>query len=59
MSSRLFQVIREELGLAYGVYAYQQFFQTAGIAGVYVGTQPGTAGAGRGGDPRRVSSPGE
>ena len=43
MSSRLFQVIREELGLAYGVYAYQQFFQTAGIAGVYVGTQPGTA----------------
>lgn len=43
MSSRLFQRIREELGLAYAVYAYQQFFQAAGVAGVYVGTQPGTA----------------
>lgn len=43
MSSRLFQRIREELGLAYGIYAYQQFFQAAGVAGVYVGTQPGTA----------------
>jgi predicted Zn-dependent peptidase len=43
MSSRLFQRVREELGLAYGVYAYQQFLQSAGIAGVYVGTQPATA----------------
>jgi predicted Zn-dependent peptidase len=43
MSSRLFQRIREELGLAYSVYAYQQFFQSAGVAGVYVGTQPATA----------------
>jgi predicted Zn-dependent peptidase len=43
MSSRLFQRIREELGLAYGVYAYQQFLQSAGVAGVYVGTQPATA----------------
>ncbi|MGH7701615.1 MAG: M16 family metallopeptidase, partial [Gemmatimonadales bacterium] len=43
MSSRLFQRIREELGLAYAVYAYQQLFQSAGIVGVYVGTQPGTA----------------
>ncbi len=43
MSSRLFQRIREELGLAYQVYAYQQFFQSAGVAGVYVGTQPGSA----------------
>ena len=43
MSSRLFQRIREELGLAYGVYAYQQLFQSAGVAGVYVGTQPATA----------------
>ena len=43
MSSRLFQRIREELGLAYGVYAYQQFFRSAGVAGVYVGTQPATA----------------
>ncbi len=43
MSSRLFQRIREELGLAYAVYAYQQFFRSAGVAGVYVGTQPSTA----------------
>lgn len=43
MSSRLFQRIREELGLAYAVYAYQQFFQSAGVAGVYVGTQASTA----------------
>jgi predicted Zn-dependent peptidase len=43
MSSRLFQRIREELGLAYAIYAYQQFFQTAGVAGVYIGTQAATA----------------
>jgi len=43
MSSRLFQRVREELGLAYGIYAYQQFMQSAGVAGVYVGTQPATA----------------
>jgi predicted Zn-dependent peptidase len=43
MSSRLFQRIREELGLAYAVYAYQHLYQSAGVAGVYVGTQPGTA----------------
>jgi predicted Zn-dependent peptidase len=43
MSSRLFQRIREELGLAYGISAYQQFLQSAGVAGVYVGTQPKTA----------------
>lgn len=43
MSSRLFQRIREELGLAYAIYAYQQFLQSAGVAGVYIGTQPKTA----------------
>jgi len=43
MSSRLFQRVREELGLAYAIYAYQQFLQSAGVAGVYVGTQPATA----------------
>ena len=45
MSSRLFQRVREELGLAYAVYAFQQLFQSAGMVGVYVGTQPGTADA--------------
>jgi len=43
MSSRLFQRIREELGLAYAVYGYHQFFRSAGQVGVYVGTQRATA----------------
>jgi predicted Zn-dependent peptidase len=43
MSSRLFQRVREELGLAYAIYAYKQFFQSSGQLGVYVGTQPSTA----------------
>jgi predicted Zn-dependent peptidase len=43
MSSRLFQRVREELGLAYSVYAFHSFFQASGVAGVYVGTQPPTA----------------
>ncbi|HET7601763.1 MAG TPA: pitrilysin family protein [Gemmatimonadales bacterium] len=45
MSSRLFQRVREELGLAYTVYAYNQLFQSGGQVGVYVGTQPATAAA--------------
>lgn len=43
MSSRLFQRIREELGLAYAVYAYQQLYRAAGVSAVYIGTQPSTA----------------
>jgi predicted Zn-dependent peptidase len=43
MSSRLFQRIREELGLAYAVYAYQNLYQSTGVSGVYVGTQLATA----------------
>jgi predicted Zn-dependent peptidase len=43
MSSRLFQRIREELGLAYSIYAFTTFHHHAGVAGVYVGTQPKTA----------------
>ena len=43
MSSRLFQRIREELGLAYSVYAFQSFHADAGMHGVYVGTAPETA----------------
>jgi predicted Zn-dependent peptidase len=45
MSSRLFQRIREELGLAYAIFAYKHFYQSAGQLGVYIGTQPGTADA--------------
>ncbi len=43
MSSRLFQRVREQLGLAYAVYSYQHFHASAGQMGVYVGTQPDTA----------------
>jgi predicted Zn-dependent peptidase len=45
MSSRLFQRVREELGLAYAVYTYQSFHADAGVHGVYVGTAPATAAA--------------
>jgi predicted Zn-dependent peptidase len=45
MSSRLFQRVREELGLAYAVFAYKNFYQSAGQIGVYIGTQPATADA--------------
>jgi predicted Zn-dependent peptidase len=44
MSSRLFQRVREELGLAYSVFAFQSFHREAGIHGVYAGTSPETAG---------------
>ena len=43
MSSRLFQRVREELGLAYAIFAFKHFYQGSGQLGVYVGTQPGTA----------------
>src|SRR5207249_2436472 len=52
MSSRLFQRIREELGLAYAIYAFTSFYHQMGVAGVYGGTQP-QAGA-RGGGRRRI-----
>jgi len=45
MSSRLFQRVREELGLAYSVYTYQSFHADSGMHGVYVATAPETAGA--------------
>ncbi len=40
MGSRLFQRVREALGLAYAVYSFQSFFSRAGLVGVYVGTRP-------------------
>ncbi len=43
MSSRLFQRIREELGLAYSVFSFQSFHEDSGVHGVYVGTTPETA----------------
>jgi predicted Zn-dependent peptidase len=43
MSSRLFQRVREELGLAYAVFAFKHFYQSSGLLGVYVGTQTSAA----------------
>jgi predicted Zn-dependent peptidase len=43
MSSRLFQRVREELGLAYAVHTFQSFHGDDGVHGVYVGTAPETA----------------
>ena len=45
MSSRLFQRVREELGLAYAIYTYQTFHADTGMHGVYVATAPESAGA--------------
>jgi predicted Zn-dependent peptidase len=45
MSSRLFQRVREELGLCYSVFTYQSFYRAAGVIGVYVGTRPASADA--------------
>ena len=40
MSSRLFQVIREQLGLAYSIQSYAQFFSDAGLVGISAGVSP-------------------
>jgi predicted Zn-dependent peptidase len=38
MSSRLFQTIREQHGLAYNVFSFLDFMIDTGVFGVYVGT---------------------
>lgn len=43
MSSRLFQRVREELGLAYSVYSFSTLYGRDGMHGIYVGTGPDTA----------------
>lgn len=40
MSSRLNQVIREQNGLAYSVYAYPSYYSNAGTFEIYVGLSP-------------------
>ncbi|HWR39691.1 MAG TPA: pitrilysin family protein [Patescibacteria group bacterium] len=40
ISSRLFQSIREDRGLAYSVYSYQSNYSDAGLLSVYAGTRP-------------------
>jgi len=44
MSSRLFQRVREERGLAYSVYSYTDAHADAGLFGVYAGCAPGKVG---------------
>ena len=43
MSSRLFQKIREEKGLAYTIYASPESFKNAGILNIYAGVSPENA----------------
>ena len=40
MSSRLFQNIREQKGLAYSVYSFVDFWSDTGLWGIYMGTDP-------------------
>jgi len=40
MSSRLFQRIREEMGLVYSIYSYSGLFLGMGMVGIYCGTHP-------------------
>ncbi len=40
MSSRLFQVIREKLGLAYSIYSYLSFFKDTGLLEICAGVSP-------------------
>jgi predicted Zn-dependent peptidase len=44
MSSRLFQEVREERGLAYSVYSWASTYADSGCAGVYAGTAPARVG---------------
>jgi predicted Zn-dependent peptidase len=40
MSSRLFQRVREERGLAYSIYAFHHHYSNTGMHGVYLATSP-------------------
>jgi predicted Zn-dependent peptidase len=41
MSSRLFQGLRERLGLCYTIYSMRTFFSTTALWGIYANTSPG------------------
>lgn len=43
MSSRLFQKIREEKGMAYSVYSYTSSYRNTGMLGLYAGTNANQA----------------
>ncbi len=40
MSSKLFQKIREEMGMAYTIFSYLDFFADTAVMGVYLSTDP-------------------
>ncbi len=40
MSSRLFQEVRENRGLAYSIYAFNSSYRDSGLFGIYAGTTP-------------------
>lgn len=44
MSSRLFQKLREELGLAYSVYTYPSSYSDTGLFSIYIGTSSSRVG---------------
>ncbi|MBQ3484750.1 MAG: insulinase family protein [Clostridia bacterium] len=43
MSSRLFQRIREDLGMAYSIYSYPNTYKGVGTFGIYAGVSPKNA----------------
>lgn len=43
ISSRLFQSVREDRGLAYSIYSYQTNYSDTGLFTVYAGTRPANA----------------
>lgn len=45
MSSRLFQEVREERGLAYSIYSYYSAYKSTGVFAIYGGTSPENLGA--------------
>lgn len=38
MGSRLFQSVREQCGLAYTIYSFQEFYEDTGLLGIYLGS---------------------
>ncbi len=40
MSSRLFQTVREERGLAYSIFSYPSFYSNTGLLSIYAGMKP-------------------
>lgn len=44
MSSRLFQKVREEMGLAYDIYTYSEHGRDAGLVGTYLSVKPSNTG---------------